>query len=264
MIDAKTLAAYSTFRDPYQTEKDYLQDIVLESVYRDSDLMVFKGGTALCKFYGLDRFSTDIDFTSLKPGISIEEMNRLLARAVDRLNGMGYESEIAETPATNKFGTYKAELVINGPRYLEHRRPDTRQRIEVEVNTAAKLFRKPNALQGKPAYIGIRTYVALLMDLEELLAEKLRALASPKRRHRERDLYDIDFLLGKGVRLDAKLVAAKLDEAEISDAAELISDYIDQIGKTWNKLEQMVQHTPDDYKHVSKTVIHALKESKLI
>ncbi|MEK6848678.1 MAG: nucleotidyl transferase AbiEii/AbiGii toxin family protein, partial [Nanoarchaeota archaeon] len=44
-------------------EKDYFQDKLLYSIYRQTNLLVFKGGTALYKLYNLPRFSEDLDFS---------------------------------------------------------------------------------------------------------------------------------------------------------------------------------------------------------
>lgn len=46
-----------------QAEKDYFQEIILFILYREFGReLVFKGGTALTKCYGFDRFSEDLDF----------------------------------------------------------------------------------------------------------------------------------------------------------------------------------------------------------
>ena len=48
-------------------EKDYLQDLILFSIYSIvGKELVFKGGTCLYKFYKLNRFSEDLDFTLTK------------------------------------------------------------------------------------------------------------------------------------------------------------------------------------------------------
>ena len=50
-----------------QVESDYLQHILLLLLSRRAgNWLVFKGGTALQKAYGLNRFSDDLDFTSKK------------------------------------------------------------------------------------------------------------------------------------------------------------------------------------------------------
>ena len=65
MIDERTLLDLSgRFRDSRQLERDYLLTLLLSEIYRvfSTDL-IFKGGTALKYFYGLNRFSEDLDFT---------------------------------------------------------------------------------------------------------------------------------------------------------------------------------------------------------
>ena len=58
MMTKDALMAYRTYKDNYQVEKDYLQDLLLYHVYANSsNEMVLKGGTAFSKFYSSDRFS---------------------------------------------------------------------------------------------------------------------------------------------------------------------------------------------------------------
>src|SRR3989338_6059105 len=55
-------------------EKDYLLDLVLFSISKNTgDELIFKGGTCLYKFYNLQRFSEDVDFTATKP-LEIEKL----------------------------------------------------------------------------------------------------------------------------------------------------------------------------------------------
>ncbi len=77
MINKETLLTYKTFKDPYQTEKDYLQDLMLYSIYSFStNEFVFKGGTAFSKFYYSDRFSEDLDFTMQNVKTQISQLKK--------------------------------------------------------------------------------------------------------------------------------------------------------------------------------------------
>src|SRR3989344_3824087 len=59
-------------------EKDYLQDLILFSIYSFiGKELVFKGGTCLYKLYKLGRFSEDLDFTLTKD-IDINLANKKL------------------------------------------------------------------------------------------------------------------------------------------------------------------------------------------
>lgn len=67
MIDRNELGEYARALkyNIYQAEKDYVQHVFLAALYSVSATeFVFKGGTALQKAYGLDRFSEDLDFTA--------------------------------------------------------------------------------------------------------------------------------------------------------------------------------------------------------
>ena len=55
-------------------ELDYLLDVCLYTVSRYRRALVFKGGTALYKFHGLDRFSEDLDFVQGKRRLDIEKV----------------------------------------------------------------------------------------------------------------------------------------------------------------------------------------------
>ena len=66
MIDEENLEKFKNFfKDERQLEKDYLIDLMLKviSVNKLSNVLEFKGGTALYVFHGLNRFSEDLDFS---------------------------------------------------------------------------------------------------------------------------------------------------------------------------------------------------------
>ncbi len=56
-------------------EKDYFQDLLLYQLYKQTNQLVFKGGTALYKFYQLPRFSEDLDFSALHGGEPKKRLN---------------------------------------------------------------------------------------------------------------------------------------------------------------------------------------------
>ena len=87
MITKDALAEYKTYNDPYQVEKDYLQDLLLYNIYANSsNEMVLKEGTAFAKFYNSDRFSEDLDFTLSEKVEKQEEFAKSIIRnAVEKL-----------------------------------------------------------------------------------------------------------------------------------------------------------------------------------
>ena len=94
--------------------------------------------------------------------------------------------------------------------------------------------------------------------------EKVRAMMSKGRRHKERDLYDMYYLIGKDTRFDRETVLKKMDESRIAFSAEELVGYIKSVQATWKTLQPFIQHTLEDYEYVSKTVISAMERDKVL
>ena len=176
-------------------EKDYFQTITLYILYREYGTeLVFKGGTALKKCYGLNRFSEDLDFTCIK---SIE--TRKLDLGFKRF-GIEYEKVTEGYPDGLKT-TYR----INGPLYIGIRQSLCKFIVDMS-------FRENVILQPAVKTIGrflreIPSFDVYVMQEEEILAEKIRAVLT---REKARDIYDIAFLADKGVKFNENLVKKKL------------------------------------------------------
>lgn len=244
-------ADYKTFKDPYQTEKDYLQDIVLYLLYSGaSDEFVFKGGTALSKFYHSDRFSEDLDFTVTRYS---QNLFTRVKETIDRVvKSIPYESRYKEEPEINKFGTITSTIIIEGPRYTG--KQGTLQQVRFEINTKGPVVYKPLAFPRNPVYADATNYVALVMDAREIFSEKIRAIMSAGRRHRERDLYDIYYLAGKKTMAGKEVILAKLKESEMEFSADSLSKNIESVKSTWAYLEPFVQHKLESYDYVKEFV----------
>ncbi|MCL4379641.1 nucleotidyl transferase AbiEii/AbiGii toxin family protein [Candidatus Marsarchaeota archaeon] len=258
MISKEELEAYSTYKDKYQVEKDYLQELILYSVCSNSTYdLVFKGGTALSKFYNSDRFSEDLDFTSNK--IDKTGVKSLIDKAIKSIQ---YNTVYLEEPYVNEFGTIVATISILGPRY--NGKPSTAQQILFEINTGATLVEKAVPMPRNPIYPDAKNYVALVMGKREILAEKVRAMMSKGRRHKERDLYDMYYLIGKDTRFNKEMILKKISESKITFSAEELVEYMKRVQATWKTLQPFIQHTLEEYEYVSKTVISAMERDKVL
>ena len=260
MITKDALLGYKTYRDPYQVEKDYLQDLLLYQVYANSsNEMVLKGGTAFSKFYSSDRFSEDLDFT-ISDGVEIpvEFSKSIIRNAVEKLE---YGHSYKEEPYENGHGTVAATILIKGPRY--NGKASTLQQVSFEISTTGRLYTGREAMPRNPVYADARPYVALVMKREEMLAEKIRALMSKNRKHRERDLYDIYFFLGKGAAATRDVVRKKLSEVNIEPSMEEFVESIKDVSGKWESLEPMVQHRLEEFSYVSDYVEKRVKESAI-
>jgi hypothetical protein len=179
---------------PFQEEKHYIQTLILRSIYsRISDELIFKGGTALWFFHGLNRFSEDLDF-SLVRNLNIDA---LIKKIVDDLELMGVE-------ATLRVGRDNFRIGAEGPLFT---REIERCFVRVEVSRKGDVVMKSIPEEYDPIYMDVLPFSIMIMDPGEILAEKVRVIMT---RDRSRDLYDLWFLLKKKVDFDRGLVDKKL------------------------------------------------------
>ena len=179
-------------------EKDFALTIAL-GLIAGSDLsrhLIFKGGTAIKKAYFPGaRFSEDLDFTVR--GLDKDELLKRLSGVLEGIELENVRFGRVEREPT-KAGL-KAAVKFMGP--LGHG-----QRIRFDFSFRENLVQQPETRQLDNSYgIGGKKEIAVLA-LEELFAEKIHALGSRKA---PRDLYDVWFLFGRGVRLDTKMVEKK-------------------------------------------------------
>ena len=72
-------------------ERDYLQYLLLYSLYSRSQVLVFKGGTALRIVYKGNRYSEDLDFNG---PADVTMLRGLWQDVLDDLRGFGINAEI--------------------------------------------------------------------------------------------------------------------------------------------------------------------------
>ncbi len=183
-----------------QVEKDYLQHIFLLNLYRKiKDELVFKGGTALQKNYGLNRFSEDLDFT-MKSEINIEP---ILNYITTNLKIFGYESTKKKIKEDKIGKNYS--IKIKGPLFNGTEQSHTY--IKIEISKREKIILPVNTNTIIPIYKDLPPYTVSIMDLEEIMAEKIRAIMT---RNNARDIYDLWFLSQKKIKTPISLINLKL------------------------------------------------------
>ncbi|OIO23594.1 hypothetical protein AUJ65_03425 [Candidatus Micrarchaeota archaeon CG1_02_51_15] len=183
---------------PHQQEKHYMQTAVLYAIYsRIADELVFKGGTALFFFYGLGRFSEDLDFTATAK----VDYSQLANSITSTLGVLGIRNEVKEKkPLAGRNIKIKAE----GPLY---RGGLSQAIVDMDVSERNDVVLKPEVKEVVPIYDDLRPFSVPVMNREEIAAEKIRAIL---KRVKARDLYDLAFLIKKGVNLDSGLVNEKM------------------------------------------------------
>ena len=181
---------------PWQQEKHYIQAMVLNAV---SELpLVFKGGTYLWFFHGLRRFSEDFDFTAsakLTDGI-----NDMVSRSLE-LFGIENESRmVSESERVFSFRISAKGPLNTGTKDLCF--------VYVEISKREQIIEKEIPLKFDYASYQLPVRRLLGMSLEEVGAEKVRAILT---RRKARDIYDLYYLIdSKAIRFNRKLVDMKL------------------------------------------------------
>jgi len=92
-------------------QKIFLNDLILFILYNKTDNLVFKGGTALYKLYGLPRFSEDLDFTVIR-NVNIKKIIELL----DSLKfwGLNFSYDIKESISSVKITLRFHNFILEG------------------------------------------------------------------------------------------------------------------------------------------------------
>jgi len=167
----------SNLQYPLDTaEKDYFLALVSKIIYESplKERLVFKGGTALHHTYLPQlRFSEDLDFTAIS-AITLQELASVLA-AHDFLE----LKEHFVSEFTIKINRLKYAGPLGNPNSLK-----------IEIDYAQNVVLAARDREYRNVY-GVQTMVRV-MDLREILAEKLRAASG---RARYRDFYDITMIL---------------------------------------------------------------------
>lgn len=192
-----------------QALREIMQEIALAGLYRAGffEKAAFYGGTALRIFYGLNRFSEDLDFSLLEPnpGFSVE---KYLQGMIAEFEALGMQVSVREKQrkptqaiesAFLKSETIWKELVLE----QVVSRPDLNQiaqlKIKIEVDTLPPLgFETEEKLMLRPFSFYVKCFT-----LTDLFAGKMHALLFRKwgNNVKGRDWFDLEWYVRRGVAL---------------------------------------------------------------
>ena len=203
--DELAKAAEAKHLSLFNAERDYLLEALLYALYaKIKNELVFKGGTALYKMYRLNRFSEDLDFTFMKHHKAIL---KAIQEAVGQLALLGISGKIKEIQEYPR--QINAHLEFKGPLYNGSR--ESLVFIPLNISLREKVQHAAFEMLFS-SYREIPSFEAYVMEEQEIAAEKVRAILS---RDKARDVYDLWFLLKKGIMLDEALIEKKLKIAEM-------------------------------------------------
>ena len=226
MIRLEELEKISSIRhlNIKNTEKDYLLELLLFVIYKYTGRkLVFKGGTALYKLYSLNRFSEDLDFTLIDYKLDLQ---KLLKKVINDLRNINVYARVKE------FDDYKNQknikLEIKGPLYKGNKNELSLISINISLREKPMYEAEHQTLFSK--YTEITSFDVFVMDLNEILVDKIRCIFT---RDKARDLYDIWFLLNKGVKFDINIIDKRLRLSNKRYGKEELIAKIEQKRKDW-------------------------------
>jgi predicted nucleotidyltransferase component of viral defense system len=208
--------------------KEIMQEIVLYGLSKSGFFKqaAFYGGTALRIFYGLDRFSEDLDFSLLTSNENFD-LSAYFSTLEKEMQSFGLNIEITEKEkrvdsniqsAFLKANTKEHILLFYGDEVLQgiHGREKIKIKFEVDTNP--------------PAYANIEhkyrllpsPYEIALYDAPSLFAGKIHAVLCRawKTRIKGRDLYDYIFFLSRSVPVNIAHLYARLVQSDYLYSAQ--------------------------------------------
>lgn len=222
-----------------------LRDIYAEPML--APMLGLKGGTAAYYFYGLPRFSVDLDFDLLDPSA---ETRRVTQRRTEDIAG--------------QHGVVKESRVKRNTIFILLSYGDTDHNIKVEISTRTLLpeIRKHYELKE---HLGISMLVA---KRPYLFASKLAALTL-RRETAMRDIYDVwyfasnnwdidagavEAIVGKGIAEHLADCVALIERVKDREVLHGIGELLSEKDKTWIK-----EHLLSDATFLLKNYQAALK-----
>ncbi|MFW5769880.1 MAG: nucleotidyl transferase AbiEii/AbiGii toxin family protein [Spirochaetota bacterium] len=201
----------SSTEDYKNALKEVIQEIALLGLFRGKffDKAAFYGGTALRIFYGLQRFSEDLDFSLIRPEGSYD-ITPQLEYIENELESYGFSVDVIKKEKSEKSAIESAFIKDNTlthmvkiqtselPEYIIH--PDEIFKIKLEVDTDP-----PGEAEYEVKYhLKPIPFSVRLFTLESLFAGKVHAILCRKWKNRVkgRDFFDYVWYLSRGTALN--------------------------------------------------------------
>lgn len=235
--------------DETNAMKEIIQEIVICGLSRGGffNEAAFYGGTALRIFYGLNRFSEDLDFALLEPNPNFD-LSRYFSFIEKEVKAYGLNLSISEKEKNKESnimsaflkGDTKEHILIFFPN--ENMKNTTslksiKIKFEVDINPpeGAKYELKYKLL---PSPHQVRLY-----DEGSLFAGKIHAILCRNWNYRTkgRDLYDYIFYLSKNITVNLDLVREKLIDSNVLNREDIFN--INILKEMLNKKFEEINYT---------------------
>ncbi|MDR4969293.1 MAG: nucleotidyl transferase AbiEii/AbiGii toxin family protein, partial [Acholeplasmataceae bacterium] len=222
----------STLEDKKNAIKEVLQEVVLAALSKTDffNHAAFYGGTALRIFYGIDRFSEDLDFSLVTSDASFN-LDKYFNSIGDIINSIGLDFDIEKKEKTNQTSIESAFIKGNTKETFLTIYPNTEDYKQIIHNE--KIIIKFEVDLNPPLYANTELKYRLLpfpyqirvYDKESLFAGKIHAIIarSWKNRVKGRDLYDYLFYISLNTKVNLKHLEARLKQTDTLDHDKVLT-----------------------------------------
>ncbi len=227
--------------DYKNAQHEVMQQIALAGLYRGGFFRkaAFYGGTCLRIFYGLKRFSEDMDFSLLKreSGFSLQNYFEPI---INEFKALGRDVIIEKKSKTHQTNVESAFLKDDTAIYNLQFRTERRVKIKIEVDTDP-----PQGFSTEPKLILLPfSFMTHCYTLPDLYAGKMHALLfrTWKNRVKGRDWYDFEWYIRNNIELNMdhlnkRIKQTKPDEEALSQEGlkKLLKEKLLQTNINWVK-----------------------------
>ncbi len=199
--------------------KEIIQEIALLGLWRAKffEHAAFYGGTALRIFYGMDRFSEDLDFSLLKPNLNFD-LTVYHKAVYDELTSLGFNVEIKakekQAKSAIQSAFIKADTQVNNLEvYLDFKKK-LKIKFEVDTNPPGKFETEMKYLLN-PTEFYVKIY-----SPPDLFAGKIHAVLFRKwgERLKGRDWYDFIWFVKNNIPVHLEHLQERMKQTDHLEA----------------------------------------------
>jgi len=223
-----------------QAIREITQEVVLAALGRDDFFKhaLFQGGSCLRIFYGLNRFSEDLDFILQKPAPDFQLKN-YLRYLMDELSAYGYNIEITDREKADS--TIKKAFLKDGSlgkvihlRHSKQTGTPAKIRIKLEVDT-----NPPLGSGYELQYLDFPFVSAVaVQDKPSLFAGKIHALLC-RNYIKGRDWYDFIWYTSQGIGINYEFLASAINQIGLWQNRNVKTDKIWVLGELEKKITSL-------------------------
>ena len=202
---------------------EVMQEITLAGLYKSGffNKAAFYGGTCLRIFYGIQRFSEDMDFSLLQPDENFS-LENYFEPIIAEFKALGKEVVINKKTKTTQTNVESAFLKDNTEIYNLQFATEKKIRIKIEVDTQPPSnFSTEYKLLLLPFSFMTRCY-----SLPDLYAGKMHAFLfrNWKNRVKGRDWYDFEWYVRNNIALNFSHLQKRAEQINALNEKEFTSD----------------------------------------